>query len=40
MHVFTFLRRTFPTVYPAIEVMLFLLLFAFLIIGVGLFFVR
>ena len=40
MHNLKFLRRRFPTSYPLIMVMLFLLLFALLVVGFGMLFVR
>jgi hypothetical protein len=40
MHNLKFLRRRFPTSYPLIMVMLFLLLFALLDVGFGMLFVR
>ena len=40
MHNLKFLRRRFPTSYPLIVVMLFLLLFALLVVGFGMLFVR
>ena len=40
MHNLKFLRRRFPTSYPLIMVMLFLLTLALLVVGFGMLFVR